>query len=119
MRTPVLTLSCWYTVAVWVHVNLVVNVACWSYRRQHLLRLLRVFLFHRFLLLLYLLLLLLLLLVALKQILALIEISLRTHLPLGSSSTTCDGSLTIVSCCWSSTIWCACLVAKIVEIIEH
>ena len=63
--------------------------------------------------------LLLLLLVAFKQILALIKIGLCAHLPLVSASTTCNGSLAVVSCCWSPTVGCACLVAEIVEIIEH
>ena len=60
-----------------------------------------------------------LLLVTLEEVLAFIEISLCAHLPLVSTGTACNGSLAIGSCCWSATIWCTCLIAEIVKIIEH
>ena len=61
-----------------------------------------------------------LLLITFKQILAFVKVSLGTHLSLISASSTCYRSLTVISCCWPSSIWrCTWLITKIVEIIEH
>ena len=111
--TAVLTFSCWDTIAIWIYVHLFVYIASWSYRRQNFL-LISVYL------LLFLFVFFWLLLVAFKQILAFVKVSLGTHLSLISTGSTCHRSLSIISCCWSSTIRsCACLVAEIIEIVEH